>query len=147
MGLKVYLPLAVVVFLAATTGADLVTKTTIAGMLFDAALRDHFQWVGRHFVGSLYLLAPFIAVALICARVEKKVRSRSTIVIFALAMLTLLYFHFITYEWEQRALVEGTLIGASLAKGLLTVAIEVPVVLAVIVAGALATKFDRRMSD
>ncbi len=146
MGLKFYLPLALVAFLAATIGADLVARTTIAGESLAFALRDHLHWAGVQFVMTILLLAPFVAIAFVCARVEKKARSRSAILIFALAMFTLLYFYFEGHQAAQQALEEGMLTAATLSVGLLPFFIGIPLVLAVIGAGALATKFDRRMS-
>lgn len=146
MGLKVYLPLALVAFVAATIGADLVARTTIAGESVAFAIRDHLHWAGVQFVGTILLLAPFVAVAFVCARVAKKARSRSAFLIFALAMLTLLYFYFEGHQAAQQALKEEMWTAASLSIGLLPFFIGVPVLLAVIVAGTLATKFDRRIS-
>ena len=146
MGLKVYLPVAVVVFLAATTGADLVARTSIGGQSFDAALQEHLYWAGVQFVGTIVLLAPFVAVALVCAFAEKHARTRSVLVIFALATLTLLYFYFQGYQAAERAMPQKMWTAAALSIGLLPFFIGVPVVLAAIGAGALAAKFDRRVS-
>ena len=147
MGLKVYLSLALLAFLTATMGADVVARTTIAGETVAFALRDHIYWAGVQFVGTLLLLAPFVAVAFICARVEKKARHRSAFLIFALAMLTLLYFYFDGHMAAQHALKGGMWTAAALSVGLLPFFIGIPLLLAAIIAGAFATKFDRRMSD
>lgn len=147
MGLKVYLPVAVVVFLVATTGSDLIARTSIGGDSFTVALRDHLYWAAAQFAGTIFLLAPFVAVALVSARVEKQARSRSVVVTFALAMLTLLYFYFQGYQGAQQAFLEEKWTAAALSVGLLPFFIGVPVVLVVVGAGALAGKFDRRMSD
>lgn len=147
MGLKVYLPLAVMVFLVATTGADLVARTSIAAEPFSAALREHLYWAGVQFAGTTLLLAPFVVVAIVCARVEKQARRRSAALIFGGAMLALLYFYFQGHQGAQHALVEEKWTAAALSIGLLPFFVGVPVVLAVIGAGALAAKFDRRMSD
>jgi uncharacterized membrane protein YfcA len=146
MGLKIYLPAAVVAFLAATTGADLYARTTIGREQFAVALREHLYWAAVQFVGTLLLLAPFVAVALVCARVEKQARSRSVALIFTAAMLTLLYFYFQGHQAAQRAELERLWTAATLSIGLLPFFIGVPTVLAVMGAGALAAKFDRRMS-
>jgi len=147
MGLKIYLPLAVMVFLVATTGADLVARTSIAGEPFSVALREHLYWAGVQFVGTMLLLAPFVAVAFVCARVEKKAHSRSVALIFGVAMLALLYFYLQGHQGAQHALLEEKWTAATLSIGLLPFFVGVPVVLAVIGAGALAAKFHRRMSD
>jgi heme/copper-type cytochrome/quinol oxidase subunit 3 len=146
MTLKVYLPAGVVTFLAATTGADLYAKTTIGGEPLNVAMRDHLYWAAVQFVGTLLLLAPFIAVAFVCARIEKQARVRSVALIFTAAMLTLLYFYFQVYQAAERAMLEKMWTAATLSIGLLPFFIGVPVVLAVMGAGALAAKLDHRMS-
>lgn len=145
MGLKIILPIAVVVFLVATTCADI--AASIGGEPVAVALREHLYWARVQFVGTLLLLAPFVAVAIICARMEKQVRTRSASLIFALAMLALLYFYFQAYQSAERAALKQLWTAATLSVALLPFLIGLPVVLAVIGAGALAAKYDRRMSD
>jgi hypothetical protein len=147
MGLKVYLPLAVVVFLAATTGADLIARTSIAGETFGFALREHLYYLRVQLVGTMLLFAPFAAVALACARAETKARSRGPALIFAVAMLALLYFYFEGHQGAQYALKEEKWTAAALSIGGLPFFIGLPVVVAVFGAAALAAKLDRRMLD
>jgi amino acid permease len=147
MGLKVYLPVAVVSFLGATTGSDLYARTTIAGQALAVALQEHLYWAAVQFVATLLLLAPFVAVALLCDRAEKEVRTRSVLLIFAVAMIALLYFYFQGHQAAQRAELERMWTAATLSIGLLPFFIGVPVVLAVLGAWALAAKFDPRTSD
>ena len=147
MGLRVYLPLAVVTFLAATTGADLFARTSIAGESFGMALRGHLYWAAVQFIGTLLLLAPFLGVAFICARVERQVHWRSVAVIFAAAMLALLYFYFQGHQAAQHAMLEKRWTAAALSIGLLPFFIGVPVLLGVLGAGALAARFDHRAID
>ena len=147
MGLKADLPLALVVFLAATTCADLISRTAIAGEPFAVALRHHLYYAGVQFVGTMFLLAPFVAVAFVCSRAEKQARSRSVSLIFAVAMLTLLYFYFQGHQGALHALLEKKWTAAALSIGLLPFFIGVPVVFASWGAVALAAKFDRRSSD
>jgi hypothetical protein len=144
MGFKGYLALAAVAFLAATTGSDLVARTSIAGEPVDFALREHLHWAGVQFVGTLLLLAPFLAVAVVCALVEKDARSRSVIAIFTVAMFALLYFYFQGHQAAQHALLEEKWTAATLSIGLLPFFVGGPVLLAVIGAGAAATKLDPR---
>lgn len=63
MRLKTYLSLAVMVFVVATTGADLIARTSIAGEPLSVALREHLHWAVVQFVGTVLLLTPFVAVA------------------------------------------------------------------------------------
>ncbi|HEX6006822.1 MAG TPA: hypothetical protein VFY80_02600 [Burkholderiales bacterium] len=146
MGQKVYLPIAIVVFLAATTGADLVARTFIGGQPLAVALQEHFYWARVQFVGTMLLLAPFVAVAFVCAFTERHARTRSALLIFAVAMLTLLYFYFQGHQAAERAALQKMWTAATLSIGLLPFFIGAPVVLAAVGAGALAARFDRRIS-
>lgn len=147
MGLKAYLLTAAVSFLAATMGADLIARTSIAGETFAVALRDHLYWAGVQLVGTILLFAPFVTIALVCARAEKRARSRSVAIIFGLAMITLLYFYFQGHQEAQRAMLEELWTAAALSVGLLPFFIGIPTTIAVIAAAAIAAKFDCRPSD
>jgi hypothetical protein len=146
MGLKVYLPLAVVVSLAATTGADLIARTAIGGERFASALREHLYFAAVQFVGTVFLLAPFVAVALISTLIEKRARRRTVAPIFGAAMLTLFYFFLEGYQGAQHALLQKRWTAAALSIGLLPFFPGVAVVIGVVGAGALAARFDRRTS-
>jgi hypothetical protein len=148
MGLKVYLPIALVVFLAGTTGADLVARTSIAREPFAAALREHLYYYGNvQRVGTIVLLVPFVAVALLSARAGKRARTRGVAWIFAAAMLTLLYFYYQGHQAAQLALLEHKWTASALAVGFLPFFPGVPVVLAVLAAGAFAAKVDPLATD
>ena len=109
MGLKIYLPLAFVLFLAATTGADLIARTSIAGgPIRTLALREHLYYAGVQFIGTILLLAPFVVVAFVCSRAEKQARSRSASLIFAVAMFTLLYFYFKATKLRNMRCLKGS---------------------------------------
>lgn len=147
MGLKVYLPVAAIVFAAATTGAEVVAGTSIAGETFAGTLRDSLHWSAVEWPGTLVLLAPFVAVAIVCAFVEKRARTRSVLVIFALGMLALLYFYFQNYQVAQRAALKHLWTAATMSVAVLPFLVGFPVFLAVVGAGALAAKFDHRMPE
>lgn len=147
MGLKVYLPLAFVVFVAATLGSDLVARTSIAGETLGQAFSEHLYWAAVQAVGNILLLAPFVAVAFICGRTEKGARTRSSAVIFAVGMVSLFYFYFQGYQGAQRAMLDEYWTAAALSVGLLPFFIGVPVVLVALGAGLFATRFDRRADE
>jgi uncharacterized membrane protein YfcA len=110
-------------------------------------LHDNLYWAGVEYIGTMLLLAPFIAVALVCAVVEKQARTRSVLLIFAVAMLALLYFYFQGHQAAERAALKHMWTAAAMSVGLLPFFIGVPVVLAAVGGGALAAKLDPRMSD
>jgi hypothetical protein len=145
MGQKIYVPIAVIVFLLGTAGADLVARTSIGGETFGHALNEHVYYACVEAIGTILLLVPFIAVALVCARAEKRARTRSVGAIFALAMITLFYFYFEGYQGSQYAMLERKWTAAALAIGLLPFFIGIPVVGVVMGVGALAGKYDRRV--
>ena len=147
MGLKGYLPAAVATFFAGTTGADLYARTAIGQQAFSNALHEHLYWAGVQAIGTLLLLAPFVVVALVCTRSEKQTRTRSVALIFAVAMLTLLYSYVEGHLAAQRAMMAKMWTAATLSIGLLPFFIGVPVVLGVIAALALAARVDRRRAD
>ncbi|MBN8842674.1 MAG: hypothetical protein J0H88_05425 [Sphingomonadales bacterium] len=147
MGLKIYLPTAIAMFLAATIGSDVVARMSIAGEAFGAALQEHLYYARVQFIGTILLLAPFAAVAFLSARADRQARSRSVALIFAVAMATLLYFYFRGYQGAQYALAEKKWTAAALSVGLLPLFIGPAVVLASLGASALAMRFDRRMPD
>jgi hypothetical protein len=147
MGLKVYLPITFVVFVAATLGADVVAQTSIGGKALSDALHEHLYWAGVELVGTLLLFAPFLAVAGICAFVETRARTRTVLAIFSLAMLALLYFYFEGYQAAERAELQHMWTAAALSIGFLPFGIGLGAVLAVIVFGWLAAEFDPRVSD
>jgi len=147
MGLKFYLPVAVVVFLAATVGSDVVALMSIAGESFEVALREHVYWVGVEFAGTLLLLVPFIAVAFTSAHWESRAGQHVSALIFAIAMLALLYFYFQAYQAAQIAAQAKRWTAATLSIGLLPFLIGFPVVIAAWAAEAVASTFQRRASD
>ena len=147
MGLKVYLPLAIIVSLLATTGADVIARTSIEGQPLSVALHEDLYWAGVQFIATMLLLAPFVGVAIVCDRMEKRVRTRSVFFIFTAAMLALLYFYFQGYESAEHAVVKRMWTAATLSVAMLPFFIGIPVVLAVIGAGALGKKFDPLVSN
>ncbi len=146
MRLKVYLPVAALVFVAATTGADVFASMSLAGQPFTEALHENLYWAGVQLIATMLLLAPFVGVAFVCALAEKQARTRSVLLIFAIAMLTLLYFYFDGYQAAQRAELKHMWTAATMSIAALPFLVGVPVVVAAIVAGAVAAKFDRRKS-
>jgi hypothetical protein len=143
MGLKFYLPIAVITFLAATTGSDLVARTSIGGETFRHALDELVYYAYVQIIGTVLLLAPFVGVAFLCARAERRARTRSVAAIFAVAMIVLFYFYFEGYQGSQYAMLDRKWTAAALSIGLLPFFIGVPVALVVAGAAALAGKYDR----
>ena len=144
MKLKRYLALAVLAFVVATAGSDLVARTSIAGEKMTQALSKQLYWNWEQFAGSLLLAAPFIAVACICALAQRRARDRGGVVIFTIATITLLYFYFSGYQASQHALLESKWTAAALAFGLLPFFVGIPVVLAAALAGVVVARREMK---
>jgi hypothetical protein len=139
-----YLLLAALALLVGTMGADVAARTGVAGDTVEEALAEHLRWWS---VGStLYLFAPFFAVGLISALVDKWVSARSAVLMFAGGTLPLLYFYFVGYQDAQQALLDEKWTAAALAVGLLPVIAGVPVLLLLLIAAALAVVLHARKS-
>ncbi|MGX7895078.1 hypothetical protein [Tsuneonella sp. HG222] len=146
MGFRIYLPIGFAVFVAATTGADVFARMTIAGESLGVALGEHLYWAGVQVVATLLLLAPFIGIPFLCHLVEKKARRRGVIGIFSMAMIALFFFYFQGYQGAQVALLEGKWTASTLSVGLLPFFIGLPVFIAACGVGALAIELDPRKS-
>ena len=142
-----YLLLALVVFVAATAGSDLVARTSIGGETLNYALNEHLYYAYVQAVGTILLLAPFVGIAVICAHFERHARIRIVIAIFAVAMIALLYFYFEGHQAERHAMLEKKWTAAALSIGLLPFFVGIPVTLVAMGAGALAARFDRRTAE
>jgi hypothetical protein len=139
-----YLFISMVAFLTGTTGSDVFARTHIATETFDHALAENLHWASVQWMGSLMLFAPFLAVAVICAAVQGKVRTSRIAAIFGTGMLALMYFYFEAHQAAQRAVLEQHWTAASLTVGLLPFVPGIPIFGAVLVAAAVATHFETR---
>jgi uncharacterized membrane protein YfcA len=147
MGLKLYLPVSVLVFLTATIASDVIALTSIGGEPFEAALREHLYWARVEILGTALLMAPFVAVAFISSLGERRAGKRATALIFAVAMLALLYFYFQGYQAAERAAEARKWTGATLSIALLPFFVGLPVAIGTWIAQAATAKSSRRSSE
>ena len=145
--LKIYLPLAVLFFLVATTGVDIFARIKIAGEPFAQALKESLYWSGVQFVMTIMLLVPFVLIALICAYGQKRAPGLRIAVIFAIAMVPLLYFYVDGHFAAQQAMKAEHWTAAALSVGLLPFFIGAPVVLLTFGVTAAVAGFDRDAQD
>lgn len=141
---RTYLVTALLVFVASVTGSDLFARTTIAGEAFTLAMTEHLRWASMTIVGLLFLFAPFAVTALICSSLNKRARTRSAVLVFSVALATLVYFYFGGFQAAQRAVLERKWTAAALSVGLLPFFIGIPLVTAVGVAALIVARVDRR---
>ena len=144
MKLSTYLMLAVIAFVVATLGSDLIAQTFVSGKSATDALSDHLHYASVEFVGQLMLAAPFIAIALICAAAQKRAGEKSAVTVFGFAMISLICFYFNGYLAAEHAMLMKHWTDAALYIGLLPFLIGVPAVLISGLACFLAANWRQR---
>lgn len=142
MRTQVYLGIAIVAFVAAVTGSDLFARITIGQLSFSQAFREHLEWASVTLAGLLFLLGPFLFVAVLCGKAQKKVRTRSVACIFGASLLTLMYFYFDGFQAAEWSMLHERWTAAALSVGLLPIFIGLPVVAVALGALFLAARFD-----
>src|SRR4051794_9947278 len=121
-----YLSIAIVAFAAAVTGSDLFARMTIGQLSFSEAVREHLEWASVTLAGLLLLLAPFVLLAMICAKAHTKVRLRSIVCIFGASLLALIYFYFDGFQGAEQAMLHHRWTAAALSVGLLPFFVGLP---------------------
>jgi hypothetical protein len=120
---RAYPALALLAFFIGTAGADILARTRVGGEVFAHAVRS-ISTMQASMVRDNHSTSAVPAIGLICAALQKRARTRSTAVIFAVGMLALLYFYFRGHQDAQRALLEEHWTAAALSVGLLPFFIE-----------------------
>jgi hypothetical protein len=144
MTLKTYLAIAMVAFVAAVTGSDLVARMTVGDLPFREAFKEHLEWASLTLVGLLSLLAPFVCVAVICGKTNVKARTRSVGAIFVSSLLALGYFYFGAFQAAEQAMLDERWTAAAFSIGLLPFFVGLPLVLLSLGAALTAARFDPR---
>jgi hypothetical protein len=143
MGMKVFLAVAVVSFLLATTGSDVFARMTVGGQNLGAALSDHFYWAGVQFIATILLFLPFGFLAVIGSWIEDKADRLKAIVVFGLPTLYLIYSYFEGYQAAKVAELDKHWTAATLSIGFLPFA-ALPIVLLAWLIGYVAIRFNRK---
>ena len=144
MRLRLYLSASVLTFVAATTGSDLIARTSIVHQSLQQAFAEHVHWAVVQAVGTLLLLAPFVALGFLCAALEEDIRRRSAIAIFSVGALALIFLYFEGHQAAQELALKHMWTAATLSVGFLPFK-SILVLLLALGAGGVATKFDPRM--
>jgi hypothetical protein len=142
MSMKTYLAVALVAFVVVVTGSDLVARMTVSHLPLGEAVREHLEWVSLTLFGLLFLLAPFVCVAVICGKTNRKARTRSVGTIFATSILALAYFYFGGFQAAEQSMVAERWTAAALSIGLLPFFIGLPLILLSLGAALAASRFD-----
>jgi hypothetical protein len=146
MGIKSYLAISVIAFLAATTGSDVFAAMTIGGQRLGPALAEHLYWARVEFVGTLLLLAPFGLLAVIGSWVEGKAGRWKALIVFSVATICLVYSYFEGYEASKVAELDKHWTAATVDVGFLPFT-AVPVVLLAWLIGYVAVRTQRKVRD
>ena len=135
--------LAIVAFVLATFGADLVARMSVAGDPAGLAASEHLYWAAQQPVGVVMLLAPFLIMALICATVAKRSTMMRAILLFGVIAAALLSLYDLGYHGSQLALRDEQWTAAALSVGLLPF-LAIPLLLIGGVAGIILVKTGGR---
>ena len=86
--------------------------------------------------------APFPLIAALCAKTDKKARTRSVVGNFGISLLVLMYWYFGAFRAAERAMLDERWTAAALSVGLLPFFVGLPVVVVATGAAVLASRFD-----
>jgi len=103
VGIRLYLVLALLAFLIATTGSDVFARMYIGGQPISEALSEHFYWAGVQLIGTVLLFLPFGFLAVIGSWLEDKTSRVKGLIVFALPALYLMYSYFDAYQASKVA--------------------------------------------
>lgn len=137
---------ALAVGIGATVGSDILARMWIGGETLAAASSEHLHYALGSWVGTIFLLAPFLVVGCVSAAFQRQKDVRSAGVISTVGLMPLSYFYFQGYQAAQYALAEERWTAAALSIGLLPFAVGIPVVLLVAFAALIALGLKFRMS-
>jgi hypothetical protein len=102
MRLATYVAAAVLAFVAATLGSDVIVSIFMGGRTLPEALAEHTHWATAEPAGTLWLFAPFAGLALLCSALGKGMRRRSGLVIFGGASLGLILLYLHAYQSAEQ---------------------------------------------
>ena len=141
---RAYLIIAFIAFVAAVTGSDLVARMSIGQLSLGEAVIEHREWASLTLIGLLLLFAPFMGVALICAKAQRKAQTRSVAGIFGAFLLGLMYCYFNAFQAAEQSMLDERWTAAALSIGLLPFFVGLPAILLALGAALMASRFDPR---
>lgn len=115
----VFFSLAVLLFLIATLGSDVVARTTVGGEGLVKALSDHVYYAFIQPIGTAMLLAPFLLLGWMAASAAKRKGFDAGLGVFLLGLLMLGFMYFSGYQDSQGFVKERKWTAATLSIGLL----------------------------
>jgi hypothetical protein len=141
---RTYLISALWIFLVAVTGSDLFARMTIAGQSLGDAMGTHLQWAVVTIPGIMFLLGPFVGIALICRYASKRVRVRSINKLFGISMIILTAFYFNGFQAAQQGSMEDGWAAATPWFGPLSFFIGIPMLVVCAIIPPILVRVDRR---
>jgi hypothetical protein len=131
-------------FVMFTVGFDVIARLTIAGEPVSKALSESLYYKGVQPVGTLMLLAPFVAMAGLSAEVAKTSNVAVASIFFAVLAGVLGWLYFWGYWDAQIAMGQRKWTAAALSVGLVPFFSIPLLIVAAIAAGLIAWRFRRR---
>jgi hypothetical protein len=127
-------------FFVATNGFDVLARMSVSQEPFAKATSESFYYAAIQPVGTLLLLAPFIAIAWISIRVERKASAVSAWLLFVVSVSALGWFYFEGYQGAQQAMLQERWTAAALSVGMLPFTSAPVPLLAALVGGLIVWK-------
>lgn len=131
-------------FLVATNGFDILARVSVGREPFSKAASESFYYAAIQPIGSLLLLAPFIALAWLSLRVEQKANAVSAWALFVISVSALGWFYFEGYQGAQHAMLQEKWTAAALSVGMLPFTSVPVLLLAALLGGLIVWKWGRR---
>jgi hypothetical protein len=135
---------ALCIFLVAVTGSDLFARMTIGGQSLGDALGTHLQWAVLTIPGIIFLLGPFVGIALICGYASRRVRARSINKLFGISMIVLASFYFSGFQAVQQGSMEDGWAAATPWFGPLSFFIGIPLLVVCAIIAPILVRVDPR---
>jgi hypothetical protein len=111
--------LAVLLFLLATAGSDVVARTTVSGEVVGKAVAEHFYYALVQPIGTAMLLTPFALLGWMSASLAKRRGFDRGLVLFLIGALLLGVMFFSAYQDSQNYMSQKMWTAATLSIGLL----------------------------
>lgn len=114
-----FFSLAILLFLAATAGSDVVARITVSGEGVGKAVTEHFYYAFVQPVGTVMLLAPFALLGWMSASLAKRQGFERGLVLFLIGALLLGTMFFSAYQDSQKYMSQKMWTASTLSIGLL----------------------------
>lgn len=116
---RTFIVLAIVPFILATLGSDVVARSGVYGESIGTAISEHLHYAAIQPMGTAMLLAPFLVLAWMAASLAKRKNFDSGLGVFLLGAVLLGFTYFSGFQDSQHYMKQRMWTAASLSVGLL----------------------------